>query len=562
MKQIVCILACVVFWNCGGESGLRITNESDITNNTSTEKNIGNYPGFSELIQKPKGDDNFYDGFFDRHPESINYVIYDFDSEHTDDNGNVSIEKMSTAAYVNYGGTPSQVFALQDKYNVVNIHIAWNPDENYANREDLKFFLCDIDHGEEYKPIENLEYDPVKGLNCSLESNMCSIDQSAWIKGEKDVTLEVNVNGYNKNVRVGLCMQYATYLPVLYDALEIRTYPKQSFDVTLAYAGTIDENIKQKIENRIKETLGRAGIEINFKSVKEYNIPMDFENNAHKERQLPSNYLYVEVGSKDGGTDCYDNVRDDLFWLKSKVESDIGYGVNERRTAVILNRPTVKFWTLDNNYRPCTRNLEDWPRENSFYGYIVGILNNDKYNECKQKYPNIGEIYYVYSNIDDKMGWYDIYGQAVGDNISSYISPECHVLVDLDRFSRPNWKDSDTKAQRYYRSLMPSNYLGVMKRAQPVGGKTGLISFNPPDNEVVFVHELGHLCGLSDLVNSENNLMYGDNEGGKNLGNIPLKAKLNDEDKYGSGMEQQWDCLHDEKNAEGCLDKGDRLLDF
>lgn len=131
--------------------------------------------------------------------------------------------------------------------------------------------------------------------------------------------------------------------------------------------------------------------------------------------------------------------------------------------------------------------------------------------------------------------------------------PECHVLVDLDRFSRPNWKDSDTKAQRYYRTLMSSNSLGITKRAQPVGGKTGLISFNPPDDEVVFVHELGHLCGMSDLVNSENNLMYQEKKGGKKLGNIPLKAKLNNEDKYGSGMEQQWDCLHDEKMQKDVL---------
>ena len=56
--------------------------------------------------------------------------------------------------------------------------------------------------------------------------------------------------------------------------------------------------------------------------------------------------------------------------------------------------------------------------------------------------------------------------------------------------------------------------------------------------------------------------MYEANESGKQLGNIPLKAKLSDEDKYGSESERQWDCLHDEKNAEGCLDKGDRLLNF
>jgi len=44
--------------------------------------------------------------------------------------------------------------------------------------------------------------------------------------------------------------------------------------------------------------------------------------------------------------------------------------------------------------------------------------------------------------------------------------------------------------------------------------------------------------------------------------NIPLKAKLDDKDKFGSGMERQWDCLHDENYADGCLDQAYRLLNF
>ena len=76
-----------------------------------------------------------------------------------------------------------------------------------------------------------------------------------------------------------------------------------------------------------------------------------------------------------------------------------------------------------------------------------------------------------------------------------------------------------------------------------------ILSVHLQSLQIVFVHELGHLCGLSDLVNSEKNLMYEANESGKQLGNIPLKAKLSDEDKYGSGWERQWDCLHDEKKC-------------
>jgi hypothetical protein len=557
MKKIICIIVCVVFWNCGGDAGFRIGDTtSDITSNSSTEKNRGNYPGFFESSQKPINKDDFFDGFFDRHPENIKNASYTFDTERTDDLGNVSVEKVSTSAYVNYGGLPSQVFALQDKYNVVNVHLSWNPDENYANREDLKFFLCNIDNMNEIKPIEGIDYISVDGLNCSAASNMCAIDLSEWSKGEKNIILDVNVNQYNKNVKIGLCMQYATYWPVVYDALEIKVYETQTFNVTLAHVGNVNGGIKEKIENRIKETLYRAGVEIDFTKEITYRIPEDFENDLYKIRQLPKKYLYVKVGSKGSESSCYKDVGDDLFWLRSKVQSDIGSGKNERRTAVILNQPTVKFWTIGKNYYPCTRNLEDWPKNDGFHTYTVGILNNEKYSKCQQKYPNSGNVFYGYNRDDGRMGWFNIYGQSIDDEISSYIDPECHVLVDLSRMGSPNWEYNDTGAQKYYRTLIPSGALGIVMAAQSVGGRTGLMSFNPPDDEVVFVHELTHLCGLADVVKSKDNVMYQSNNGGTKLGNLPLRVKDD------SGIEQQWDCLHDEKNAEGCSYKAYRLLNF
>lgn len=556
MKKIICILICIVSWNCGGESGVRISTESEMSNNSSTEKNRGNYPGFFESTQKPTDNFDFFDGFFDRHPESINNVSYDFDMEQADELGNVSIENVSTTAYVNYGGTPSQIFALLDKYNVVNVHLSWDPNENYANSEDLKFFLCNIDDINNIKMIDVIDYVPVDGLNCSIETNMCAIDQSVWGKGEKNITLEVNVEKHNKNVKVGLCMQYATYLPVVYDALDIRVYEMQDFDITLAHVGALDEEFRKKIDDRIQKTLYRAGVEVNFTKTISYEIPDVFENKEYRKRKLSKDYLYVAV---DHESSCYDNIGDDLFWLKSKLESDIGNGNDniERRVAMILNLPTVKFWTIDEFYRPCTRNLKDLPDEKSNFGYIVGILNNEKYEECQQNYPESEYVYYEYDQFDYKMHWRNNYGELIDDNISSYINPRCHVLVDINRLGNRNGSDS-----RYYRTLMPSNSLGRTKPAKAVGGKTGLMAFIPPNDEIVFVHELTHLCGLSDIENSQNNLMYQSKKNGTFLGNIPLKANLSDKDKTGSGVEQQWDCLHDGKNADGCLDKAYRLLNF
>lgn len=556
MKKIICILASILFWNCGGESGVRITTESNPSSNSSTEKNRGDYPGFFVHTGKKDRGIDFFDGFFDRHPEKVYSFSYEFNAEQEDQLGSISVEKTRTTAYVDYGGEASQVFALRDKYNIVKVHLSWNPDENYANREDLKFFLCNIDDLNDIKPIEDVGYESVDGLKCSIESNKCSIDQGNWSNGSIDITLEVNVNQHNKNEKVGLCMQYATYLPVVYDALEVRVYDMQTFNVTLAHVGSKNDDIKDKIKNRIKETLSHAGVEINFSQEITYRVPDDFEDISYRMRQLPKDYLYVSVDSKSTGSNCYNNVGDDLFWLKSKVESDIGYGKNERRTAVILNKPTVKFWTINKNYRPCTENLEDWPRDDGHHFYRVGILNNSKYNECQRNFPNSGEVYYGYNRDVGKMGWFNNFLQSIDGEISSYIDPQCHVLVDLDRFGSPNWKDDDTKAQRYYRTLIPSDALGIAMAARSVGGRTGVMSFNPPDDEVVFVHELTHLCGLVDVENPKDNLMYKNNNKGTNLGNLPLRVK------DASGTEQQWDCLHDEKYAEGCFDKAFRLLNF
>jgi len=554
-KKFIYILLCLTLWNCGGSNPIRVTTETDLSDNTSTEMDRKNYPGFIEASQKPINKSDFYNVFFDRHPESINGFVYDFDTKQVEDSAIASTKQISTTTFADYNGTASQVFVLYDKYNVVNLHLSWDPEESFANIDDLKFFLCNIDNEKDISPREDIDYEFIDGLNCSMESNMCSIDQSLWHKGEMDVTLEINADRLNKNERIGLCMQYASYLPVLYDALEVKVYETQTFDITLVHIGSNDDSFKERVEERINKTLNRAGVEINFTKDITYQIPEDLTNTAYTERDLNDKYLYVTVATNGRSSDCYAYLQDDLYWVKDKIESDIGSNKNERRTAVVLNQPTVRFWTIDYNYQPCTTNLKDWPQESASYGYIVGILSSEQTN-CQQEFPNSGEVFYGYNREKEKMGWYNIYGQSIDSEISSYISPQCHILIDLNRFGQQNNANS-----RYYGSLMPSTSLGVTTPAQSVGGISGLMSFNPPD-EVVFVHELTHLLGLSDLEEQEKNLMYKNNLKGTHLGNIPLKAKVYKKNETLSGSEQQWDCLHNENNADGCLDRSSRLLNF
>lgn len=81
-----------------------------------------------------------------------------------------------------------------------------------------------------------------------------------------------------------------------------------------------------------------------------------------------------------------------------------------------------------------------------------------------------------------------------------------------------------------------------------------------------FMHELGHLLGLSD-VDDENNLMNWGNSVGFSLNNRSLKAKkcankTNAECNWQNFAEMQWDCLNNININTSCLQTGHRNLDW
>ncbi|MCQ2053137.1 MAG: hypothetical protein MJY93_08050 [Fibrobacter sp.] len=542
MKKIICILLSLFIWNCGGGSGFSISYEQDTKGNSETQNKNYDYSEFREVNDKPKDEHGFFDGYFAKHKESIKQTSFDYDAEGSDENGNISVKHVATTAYVNYNGVPSQVLVLRNTYNAVGVHLSWDSKESYENREDLKFFLCNPDGN----------YDPI-------DKDYYTIDPSEWSKGSKTQIMYVNRENVNENKTVGLCMQYKAYLPVLLDVLEARVYDSQPFSVTYVEIGKTDEETRTKIEKRIQETLNRAAVKVDLSSSEMYQIPRDFHIREFQKRSFDDNSsLYVQVGEKNGlQSRCYDKIRGDLYWIKDLVETKVAERKFERRTSVIFNLPTVKYWTIGANYRPCTDNLEDQP-STSVGEYMVGMLNIETYDDCQRTYPEADNVYYSYFN--NKWVWKNVYGEIIDDQIETYISPDCHVILDTDRCGMAHWEhfsgQKSEAAQRYYRSLMDDKDLGVTKITRAIG-TSGLVSYNPPKNETVYVHELTHLLGLSDLENETGNLMYKDYNGmGLELNNYELRVK----NTY--GIERQWDCLHDERNADGCSDFKWRTLTY
>lgn len=549
MKKIIVILFCIVIWNCSsGGGGAPVLDPSETTKSDGRSTEINkNYPGFREAVDE-SGSPKYHNGYFVKHPESITSQTFEYEVEEEDENGQINVVKRKTSVYVNYNGTPSYILVLKDKYNVVNAYVTWDAKEKYENRDDLKVFFCDVGD-DKLKPINDQEF---------------TIPEDEWDKGEKSLNFIVNAEDFNEDVTWGLCMKYKTNAPVLYDALQIKVYDEETYNVTYVDVEPDLGNTFDKVKGRIKETFNRAAVNVNFTSQKQYSVPGDFLESEYRKRELPE-YLYVSVASnKNTTTKCYSQIGDDLKWIKDRVENDLGKNGFERRISVTLNRSSVKYWTLNTDYLPCTENLEDIPDDVN-RTYKVGMLNIKKYGECKTNYPEADKVYLIYDKIDNKYIWKDAFGDV--ENISNYISPECHVILDLDNNKEPNWGyEKDQKKQEaemhYYRTLIPAGSLANTKKTIPLGGNKGMVSYVPPQDEVVYVHELGHLLGLSDVDNPENNLMYYTNKGGTMLSNYPLNARIDDYQNFKKFAEQQWDCLHNGKTADGCLDKEARLLNF
>lgn len=357
----------------------------------------------------------------------------------------------------------------------------------------------------------------------------------------------------------GLCMQYKDYAAIVYDELLVSEYSKeQQFDVVVANVGSNVSFKESDLERQNSSMFYRAGVKINFLE-KLYQIPEDFEfdsTKGHAHINQRESYLFVAADPEK----CPSYINDDLTWINQRIKHDIEDGkLPANRVAVVYNLETVKFWNfseqVNGSVAPCLQDVEKSKRPLANTEYKVGILNT-KLEDCLPKESN--------SDIDYSrlfLKWTKDTGWQASDGFNTYpasmfhelFSPKCHVFYDMDRFGNRNSRsDSD---RHYLENVIPSAALGKAETIElGITGKIiGVRSYNNPLHGIrTFMHELGHLLGLSD-VDQDDNLMHWNKANDSKLNNKSLDAKSCRNCNWQIDAEKQWDCLHGINSSFSCL---------
>lgn len=566
MKNVLFLIV-IMLWACnGGDRNLApgaTTPSADGHTNPNNSLDGKFYTGFYELTDGEKREQerldwNFHNGYFDRHTTMLDrggqfiYDVLHFKDKVDEVTGEVSIVqsvKLRDVVTVELDKGESDVFLRKDKSNYVKVFLVWNPSFPPEILAEHKFFACDP---------ENLGR--ISGSFFGEDPFELNFDNDEqWEKGEYAMIFKVDRPG-----KIGICRQYKNYEAILYDVLNIKEYPGSEYNVTLVNVG--DElNLKANEIETEKDYFFRAGVDIKYKSVK-LNVPEDFRESI---RDYPTNsrgnkyisnrnkYLFVRgvYKEEEANHECYENIWDDITLINDRIVQEMAGGNYDDRTAVIYNNNHVLFWTFRNVnndiVEPCYSELTLDTSPEDEKEYKVAILNTDTYcDRYNCVYDDDGfSIDYerMYLKRDRSGDWKAYsYSSVFGpEKFKTLFDPKCHVLIDTDRYQ--NRKDRNNRPKYDLRSVIPDGALGVTEEYIGIG----LMSLSSPAaTKRTFMHELGHLLGLSDVEDDANLMNWTDLDENKNvnkhlLNGRPLRAKACAKCNWKEKSELQWECLNE-----------------
>lgn len=578
MRNVILFLVSLLLYACGsgGENTKIDTTKSVDREDVGKNQDDLPYPGFYDVQNGDKSglrqdSPNYRDCFFDRHESTLrkdqtfymdvvtrevmqDFADYDQSSSSADVAYSYSVDiHRGLNVEADYG--TSDLFLLYGTTNYVDVIISWDVDERPEDLKEHKFFICNPDNIE-----ENL-----------LDDQNYILPDEAW-----DIPREKASTHYlvpiSKPGKYGLCRQYKDYEAVIYDVLNVKEYDGSDFDVSVVNVGN-EENLKMSNiidkNNYSYNYYYRAGIDINY-SFYNYDVPDVFEDERFKgsyhidER---SKYLFVRGPFVDENADhsCYEYIKDDLYYVNSKIKHDVQSNALSNRTAIVYNKTHVKFWTFYENsgyVYPCISELsdndEDAARPYANKEYKVVILNADL-NKCLSWEGSNYEVDYdrMYIKNDGKQ-WkaYDTYKKEYSlSQFKDIFNPECHAFIDMSSSQQLN-----STSKKYLKKIITGDALGLTDEivVDYPGRSIGLWAFiNPINGERTFMHEMGHLLGLAD-VNDTKNLMHWNKSDGFMLNNRLLEAKACADPKekncrWITGSEMQWDCLNGVNVTSSCL---------
>lgn len=584
MQRIIVFLYYALLCACGG--GSLIVEADKEVDRVDVGKNQDNlpYPGFYEIEKEHKlsllqEDFDYHDGYLDRHESTLrkDQTFYmDVVTREVIENFS-DFAQSSSSANINYSSSVeihrginveadygvSDLFLLAGKVNYVDVILSWEVDEKPEDLKEHKFYICNPQNVHE-NLFEDFYILPDEAWNVPKSS------------ASKSYALRINRPG-----KYGLCRQYKDYTPVIYDEINVLEYPGSEFDVSIVNIGA--EQLKLNNIKNNQDYFYRAGVNLKFEKSQTYNTPENFTDESYKWHQYIRNredYLFVRgpFENEESEHKCYQYIKDDVtlmsYWIKREVESNN----LDKRIAILYNKNQVKFWTfyLDeevNIVLPCyeemASNIGAKPNPNK--KYKVAVLNTSREN-CNFIASDISyDNMYI---INENKTWNAYSNGKIYplNDFSKIFDPRCHVFLDMDEYSRPY-----ENGKSYLKSVITGNAEAVTDEftigidSRPIG----LWSHNDPNNGIrTFMHELGHLLGLVDVIDDsekKKNLMHYQklekqiNSPDPNyLNNKPMNVKEYPawEQIQWGGKEKQWDCLNNISPTINCALEIHRNLSF
>ena len=586
MKVIIFFVLGILLCSCGGGGN----SQNDAKRNVDRQdinKNIDDlpYPGFYEVDSEGKSNlkkdnSNYRDGYFDRHETTLRKdqtfymdvvtreVLQDFAA--FDESSSSSETAYSYSVDIHRGinveadyGT-SDLFLLSGTTNYLEVIVSWDVDERPEELKEHKFYICDPDDKK----------------NLFDESYILSEEDWDAPKGNASMSKIIPVD---KPGKYGLCRQYKDYDPVIYDVVNVILYNGAEYDVSIINVGEEGSLSTNFIKNS-KDYFYRAGVDINY-TIHPYDTPKDFqveEIKGSKFINYREKYLFVRgrfIDENSSGKECYKYISDDITNINERIRFDVYNNDVQKRLAVVYNKKHVKFWTFyktpEGYVLPCYDGIEQEGRPSPDVDYKVAILNTDL-NDCEywnnQMDVDYTRLYVKY--ISEEKKWiasdgFNVYGSS---DFSDLFNPQCHVFVDMSYDGK--WHRENKPNESYLKSVIPESSKGITKEIESPYNKSiiGLWAFIDPLNGVrTYMHELGHLLGLSD-VKSDNNLMHWNSpepEKNKNmdlvkimLNNRSLEATKCADCIWEKNKEMQWDCLNGVNVSSTCYQENHRTLNW
>lgn len=521
MYLVICFLLSILI-SCGSSSDEKKVTSQGSATRSKTNQIEDKYPGFYQNTKCKC--------FFDRHPYEISSTTFEIEDYEKDDQGNITYDsegypkKKKNKRNIKMDFGKSNVVVEEGQTSYVNVYISWNPEDEYDVYKDIMFYICDAETKEKMEEIV-FSY---------------QIPETEWNIGHKEEEVELFFEYKN----IGLCGRYKDLGATLYDVLNAYSYNLRSVDVFIAEIGGKDDDKRKNVEDQAKSFFAKAATEISFDH-DEYPIPGSYYEDNLKRRTVSSfvnGLLFVSVAKKDGGkSSCYQRIKDDLYWSVDLAKKEIRDGTFGRRYLLNFNRGMVKYWTFNEDGTLCDDGLSKMPEENKTYK--IGIVNSSE-SEC------IGPELWRFRVNSNKIGEIDMGGLWTTD--LSAINTKCYVVYD---------EYDGNNGVVYWDSFFDPNDEGVTDEVSDAlnGPPVGLFSVvKSSSNEKdwrKYVHEIGHLMGLSDVTDPddnrkryEGNMMHSYASGSKGwmLRKGPLPGK------YSPTKEYQWDCLHTGKD-EHCI---------